>query len=57
MTNRAVVLIANNLGDLHLEDGQLMPIFKKRQRQEESDLCVLDKDYLKRRCKDSFTLC
>lgn len=35
MTDRAIVLIANNLEDLYLEDGQLMPIFKERQRQEE----------------------
>lgn len=37
-------LLANNLGELYFEDGQLMPIFQERQRQEEPDLCALDKD-------------
>jgi hypothetical protein len=36
-------LLANNLGDLYVEDGQLMPIFQERQWQEEPDLCALDK--------------
>ncbi len=37
-------LLANNLGDLYIEDGQLMPIFQERQWQEEPDLCALDKE-------------
>jgi len=37
-------LLANNLGDLYIEDGQLMPIFQERQWQEEPDLCALDKN-------------
>ncbi len=37
-------LLANNLGNLFIEDGQLMPIFQERQWQEEPDLCALDKD-------------
>lgn len=37
-------LLANNLGDLYIEDGQLMPIFQEHQWQEEPDLCALDKD-------------
>lgn len=37
-------LLANNLSDLYIEDGQLMPIFQERQWQEEPDLLALDKD-------------
>ena len=37
-------LLANNLGNLYIEDGQLMPIFQERQWQEEPDLCALDKE-------------
>ena len=37
-------LLANNLGELYLEDGQLMPIFQERQWQKEPDLCALDKE-------------
>lgn len=37
-------LLANNLSDLYIEDGQLMPFFQERQRQEEPDLCALDKN-------------
>ena len=33
-----------NLSDLYIEDGQLMRIFQERARQEEPDLCALDKD-------------
>lgn len=36
-------LLANHLSDLYIEDGQLMPIFQERPRQEEPDLCALDK--------------
>ena len=36
-------LLAENLGDLYIEDGQLMRIFQERARQEEPDLCALDK--------------
>ena len=37
-------LLANNLNDLYIEDGQLMPIFQERQWQEEPDLLAMDKD-------------
>lgn len=37
-------LLANNLSDLYIEDGQLMPIFQERQWQAEPALCALDKD-------------
>lgn len=37
-------LLADNLGELYIEDGQLMPIFQERQWWEEPDLCALDKD-------------
>lgn len=37
-------LLADNLGELYIEDGQLMPIFQERQWQAEPDLCALDKD-------------
>ena len=37
-------LLAENLGDLYIEDGQLMRIFQERARQEEPDLCALDKN-------------
>lgn len=37
-------LLANNLSELYVEDGQLMTIFQERARQEEPDLCALDKD-------------
>lgn len=37
-------LLANNLSDLYVEDGQLMPIFQERQRQPEPDLLALDKE-------------
>lgn len=37
-------LLARNLGNLYIEDGQLMPIFQERQWQEEPDLCALDKE-------------
>jgi hypothetical protein len=37
-------LLANNLSDLYIEDGQLMPIFQERQWQEEPDLLALDKN-------------
>lgn len=37
-------LLAENLSDLYIEDGQLMRIFQERARQEEPDLCALDKD-------------
>lgn len=36
--------MAENLGDLYIEDGQLMRIFQERARQEEPDLCALDKN-------------
>lgn len=37
-------LLANNLSDLYIEDGLLMPIFQERKWQEEPDLLALDKD-------------
>jgi len=37
-------LLASHLGELYIEDGQLMPIFQERQWQEEPDLCALDKN-------------
>ena len=37
-------LLAENLGDFYIEDGQLMRIFQERARQEEPDLCALDKN-------------
>lgn len=37
-------LLAENLGEIYIEDGQLMPIFQERQWQEEPDLCALDKN-------------
>lgn len=37
-------LLAENLSELYVEDGQLMTIFQERARQEEPDLCALDKD-------------
>lgn len=37
-------LLADHLGELYIEDGQLMPVFQERQWQEEPDLCALDKD-------------
>ncbi len=37
-------LLANNLSELYVEDGQLMTIFQERARQEEPDLCALDKE-------------
>lgn len=37
-------LLANNLGRLYTESGQLMTIFQERPWQEEPDLCALDKD-------------
>ena len=36
--------MAENLSDLYIEDGQLMRIFQERARQEEPDLCALDKN-------------
>ena len=35
-------LLAENLGDLYVESGQLMSIFQERRWQEEPDLCALD---------------
>lgn len=35
-------LLADNLSDLFIEDGQLMTIFQERARQEEPDLYALD---------------
>ena len=37
-------LLAENLSDLYIEDGQLMRIFQERATQEEPDLCALDKN-------------
>lgn len=37
-------LLAENLSDLYVENGQLMPIFQERAGQEEPDLCALDKN-------------
>lgn len=37
-------LLAENLSDLYIEDGQLMRIFQERARQEEPDLCALNKN-------------
>lgn len=37
-------LLAQNLSDLYVENGQLMPIFQERAMQEEPDLCALDKN-------------
>ena len=37
-------LLAENLSNLYIEDGQLMTIFQERAMQEEPDLCALDKD-------------
>lgn len=37
-------LLASNLGDLYIEDGQLMPVFQESQWQEEPDLCALDRN-------------
>ncbi len=37
-------LLAKNLSDLYVENGQLMPIFQERAMQEEPDLCALDRD-------------
>ena len=37
-------LLANNLGKLYVEDGQLMLIFRERQWQEEPDICALDEN-------------
>lgn len=36
-------LLAQNLGELYVENGQLMPIFQERQWQPEPDLLALDK--------------
>lgn len=36
-------LLAEHLGELYVEDGQLMPIFQERQWQAEPDLCALDR--------------
>ena len=37
-------LLAKNLGELFIENGQLMTIFQERAGQEEPDICALDKD-------------
>lgn len=37
-------LLADNLSELYIEDGQLMTIFQERARQEEPDLCALDRN-------------
>lgn len=37
-------LLAKNLSELYIEDGQLMPIFQEKQGQEEPDMCALDKN-------------
>jgi len=37
-------LLAENLSELYVEDGQLMTIFQERYMQEEPDLCALDKN-------------
>lgn len=37
-------LLASNLNCIYAEAGQLMPIFQEHNRQEEPDLCALDKD-------------
>lgn len=37
-------LLAKQLGTLYAEESRLMPIFQERQRQEEPDLCALDRE-------------
>ncbi len=37
-------LLADNLSEIYVEDGQLMTIFQERARQEEPDLCALDSE-------------
>ncbi len=37
-------LLADHLSELYVEDGQLMTVFQERARQEDPDLCALDKN-------------